>query len=104
MTFTAEQPASEVETCDSQTLALTSQDTWTETAVIGSAETILSNLQDLFQTNETSPTFISEVATGKFCTENTWIDEGTSHTLEECAAKVGDIPTGCENGQGIFAW
>ena len=50
LTFTAQaqEPPAEEETCEAQTLALESQDSWLESAVIGSAEIMVSNLQDLF--------------------------------------------------------
>ena len=48
LTFTAQEPPAEEETCEAQTLALESQEAWSESAVIGSAEIMVSNLQDLF--------------------------------------------------------
>ena len=108
LTFTAQEPPAEVETCNGQTLALVSQDTLTETAVIGSAETILSNLQDLFQSNTQTTTTSILMYAGRKVEENSFTqlityDNSNGHTQEECVSFALNEPT-CANGNGWYSF
>ena len=105
LTFTAE---AEEETCVAQTLAHVSQEAWLESAVIGTAEITVSNLQDLFYSN-TPTTMITSTLKyeGKRCSSGHVFVETdgseASYTQEQCASFSLSEPL-CAGSEGWYAF